>query len=1035
MAIEDTELFKQVVARVPELSGTHGNSLAVFNTLRERIQQESKYMVLPFPEYTPHDDIHLENLFRIADKVLETALYERLNAAELLLLFFALYGHDWGMTVSSDERAALESEGNSRPADLLPDEPKRWTDFREQKEAAGSAADDCWAEYVRRTHGLRSGQRLRNELDAFSSTFAENVGKIAEGHTLDIHEIRNPEHYPIAVSVLGETANIAALTCFVRIIDLLDIGDDRTPFALWKFIAPRDVTSAMEWEKHHALGGVAVDRNVSPSKISFSGVTKEPEVYARLKDLEVWVGSQFAECLSVLGTFEAKYHLGLDSLISWKVDAKGFEPISVRFEMDRERLLDLLVEDVYSRDRHVFLRELLQNSVDAIETRQALSPPDVTLEGRIDVVISTNGQDLELHWQDNGIGMDRRTVQDFLAVIGKSYYRSPEFYRSRTGYEPLSRFGIGILSCFLVSRSLEFETRKDAPPGGSSEGLSIRVPDKTAHFHVRSNPSAAIGTTVTLTIQKEIAPEITAQSVLQYLRDIIGFVKHRVRVTLDDGVYELPAVGSADEATSPDGVVQMQKEVELSCYIGEPDRQEQFLANVYAITLQATDEASHYQGYYSVLMPKDPAGVYRETGGYRFLDGMVFEALYQSTNSAVELGVRGVGGFSIDGLHSSAAQWPAPRLLLDTTRPSVLQPNLGRDKASIVETEWLTRFWKAIGSQFRRKLGDVDGGDLRNQAMAVGAALYFGHLPYEAITDWFEPLDWPVLLLRAGEGLAWGRAADAQPSGLIVEAPTELSYAVGELLHDNYRPPEQREALSHWAGPTSLVLSHQAMGFHYHPAQSAALTNAYDVIESQGYALTSLSFKTQPASEEVPLVCRVWEKDSTSLAQPSVIAEALTLLPRSVHRRSSRAHVLSLVGSDMPELVSFQGEFSGYAAVGSVFWNINHPKIQSFVAMLLRLAGEIARNPIPADLRHDYLVNCDLTKAGHYRNAARIDSRQFALERFQTLRSLAARLNLHGLPDSLEEADYVPGTLGKYRNPSRYDFSSWVEGENVGADL
>ncbi len=68
---------------------------------------------------------------------------------------------------------------------------------------------------------------------------------------------------------------------------------------------------------------------------------------------------------------------------------------------------------------------------------------------------------IDITWTDNGIGMDQYIVQNYLAVIGKSYYQSDDFQRSGIPVDPISRFGIGILTCFMISDSIEITTQKD----------------------------------------------------------------------------------------------------------------------------------------------------------------------------------------------------------------------------------------------------------------------------------------------------------------------------------------------------------------------------------------------------------------------------------------------------------------------------------------------------------------------------------------------------------------------------------------------
>src|SRR5712692_9273015 len=97
--LESSLLYRRWIAALADLSGDPGlfHSLA---RLRATVSEQSKIIIHVFPEYTPHDATrHLEQLFPLADRVLGADLYDRLNAAELSLLVFGLYAHDWGMAV------------------------------------------------------------------------------------------------------------------------------------------------------------------------------------------------------------------------------------------------------------------------------------------------------------------------------------------------------------------------------------------------------------------------------------------------------------------------------------------------------------------------------------------------------------------------------------------------------------------------------------------------------------------------------------------------------------------------------------------------------------------------------------------------------------------------------------------------------------------------------------------------------------------------------------------------------------------------
>ena len=67
--------------------------------------------------------------------------------------------------------------------------------------------------------------------------------------------------------------------------------------------------------------------------------------------------------------------------------------------------------------------------------------------------------------RDYGIGMDEHVIRNYFAVAGVSYYRSSEFERQQLGFEPISRFGIGVLSCFMGANKLSVKTYRDPESG------------------------------------------------------------------------------------------------------------------------------------------------------------------------------------------------------------------------------------------------------------------------------------------------------------------------------------------------------------------------------------------------------------------------------------------------------------------------------------------------------------------------------------------------------------------------------------------
>ena len=113
---------KLLLAMNEKLAEAHekGPSLITeFGRLRDVIALHIMDTRILFPEFTPHDEtLHVCQLFHLADMFFGPNIYKNMNCAELFLLACALYAHDWGMAVGSDEITYLR--GLAKPEDVHP---------------------------------------------------------------------------------------------------------------------------------------------------------------------------------------------------------------------------------------------------------------------------------------------------------------------------------------------------------------------------------------------------------------------------------------------------------------------------------------------------------------------------------------------------------------------------------------------------------------------------------------------------------------------------------------------------------------------------------------------------------------------------------------------------------------------------------------------------------------------------------------------------------------------------------------------------
>jgi len=167
-------------------------------------------------------------------------------------------------------------------------------------------------------------------------------------------------------------------------------------------------------------------------------------------------------------------------------------------------VVDLLSHHLYASPR-VYVRELLQNAVDAITARRSgdpsaparvrIEPPDLTGDGTLRV-------------SDTGVGLTEEQVHQFLATIGRSSKRD-DFGFARHDF--LGQFGIGLLSCFLVADEIRVLTRAEGSPTvlwrGFADGRYSAVPAEQER--------AEIGTTVTLVPRRDTEQWLVRRTVVE----------------------------------------------------------------------------------------------------------------------------------------------------------------------------------------------------------------------------------------------------------------------------------------------------------------------------------------------------------------------------------------------------------------------------------------------------------------------------------------------------------------------------------------
>ncbi|MFE0648627.1 HSP90 family protein [Streptomyces sp. NPDC059534] len=203
-------------------------------------------------------------------------------------------------------------------------------------------------------------------------------------------------------------------------------------------------------------------------------------------------------------------------------------PDTSSFQVDLRGLVDLLSHHLYSSPR-VYVRELLQNAVDAVTARQALDPAAT-------IRIRLHAADGTVSIEDSGIGLTADEVHTLLATIGRSSKRGGEHGLESARREFLGQFGIGLLACFVVARRIRVVTRSARTPGAAPvEWLA----SDDGSYTVRTLPDEARpepGTTVYLEARPGVGEWLEPSRVEELARDFGSLLPYDITFAGPDAV-------------------------------------------------------------------------------------------------------------------------------------------------------------------------------------------------------------------------------------------------------------------------------------------------------------------------------------------------------------------------------------------------------------------------------------------------------------------------------------------------------------------
>lgn len=456
--------------------------------MREKAAVLVSQIAAAIPGLTVHDLTHLDALWETASLVSEGAI--TVSPAEAFVFGASVLLHDSAMSLAAypkgleqlkqtiawkDAVAALlgNSEYDLQAVDNPPPEiiqqavPEVLRQLHAQQ--AEALAKQGWESTSGDTIYLIDDSELR-------FFYGETIGQIAHSHWWSVSRVEQElsEDLGAYPSKTKSRIDRVKLACLLRIADALHLDQRRAPRFLRALTNPQGI-SALHWSFQERLAVPHIEHEAvvftagAPFSVSdadawwlaydtISAVNKE------LQDVDLLMQNRakglFFRARRVKGA-------GSPESLARTIQTRGWRPVDTRLRVsDIPKVVETLGgAKLYGDDPTVVLRELIQNSTDAIQARRRYQQGRRETWGKITVGLTTRADGHWLTVEDNGIGMSELVLTGPLIDFGTSFWRSSLAAQEfpgliAKGMNAIGRYGIGFFSVFMIGTVVRVISRR-----------------------------------------------------------------------------------------------------------------------------------------------------------------------------------------------------------------------------------------------------------------------------------------------------------------------------------------------------------------------------------------------------------------------------------------------------------------------------------------------------------------------------------------------------------------------------------------------
>ncbi len=579
-----------------EMDEKYKNLYAVWTLDQEIYSKALMAVPMTFPHYSLHESSHSISIINKIEMLLGEDRIKSLSATDTFMILESSFLHDFGMIVIDEQikkewkeprfkRYLRSVSENSFDNDIAEAAAYILKIEKYDKDATDKAEFICpikikecvtliIADYFRGKHGNNSAAWINNsdELniiinsnDLIPKRIMKLIGKIAISHNRDFCDVIETLEYE-SNGFGTDRIHPRFIACMLRMGDLLDLDNGRFNPVLEKMSLMPEI-SRIHKEKHGAITHLLV----CPKKIEVSAQCKNDKVYRTTREWFSWLEKELKDLSSRWADIvPLNFQGGPPSLGNINLNIVGEEQIKgqLRFEfsIDQKRAFDLIEGSGIYNDKLIFIRELIQNAMDATKiqiwrdikngrfddipipgfdlkvfSKESLDriyeipkeiiefyPIKISIsiskfsnhEGSSEKISKDNENVYKFIIEDRGCGISLNDLKRMENVGGswKSDDGLADFIEKiPCWFQPTGNFGIGLHSIFLITDEVEIDTKSENDKAYKLSFVSRR---QNGYITVRSNNefSARNGTKITINIlESQIKAALEEVSNFRYM--------------------------------------------------------------------------------------------------------------------------------------------------------------------------------------------------------------------------------------------------------------------------------------------------------------------------------------------------------------------------------------------------------------------------------------------------------------------------------------------------------------------------------------